>query len=281
MWSRHRVWRNPMATERRPIAEEGMESSRTARTKLRHGRGDLVRDTEIERLRGRLIAVEREKASIEAFAAVAAHELLQPLILTEACAEIVGERLDGPEHEDSRQELSILAHSARRTRLLVETILTRARVDGSIVDRRPVDLNAVVRNSLAPLESEFHLRRAIIEVTELPTVNGDEPLIASIYTNLLINGLKFSPRESTIIRVGCNGTEGETELFVESNAPTIPAEDRTLIFEAYHRGRNERRVRGIGLGLAICKAMVEHHGGRIWVAPGADGGNRFSFTLPD
>jgi light-regulated signal transduction histidine kinase (bacteriophytochrome) len=240
-----------------------------------------VGEVEVERLRARIVALEHEKESLEAFAAVAAHELLEPLILTESYAVLVSERLGGSGHEQSRDDLANLSCSARRMRLLVETLLVDARTGTTAIDRHPVDLNKVVRGSLAPLQSEVRERNATVEIDDLPVVRGEETLIASIYTNLLINGLKFSPRDKTVIRVGFVSSQADDpELFVESNAPTISAKDRGRIFEPFKRGRDERRTRGVGLGLAICRSMVERHGGRIWVGPGAAGGNRFSFTLP-
>ena len=95
-----------------------------------------------------------------------------------------------------------------------------------------------------------------------------------------MNALKYSPRHGAAISVQASLEAPAWHFSVQSEGPTIPPEDRQRIFEPYQRGRGERRARGAGLGLAICRRIVERHGGRIGVAPVASGGNRFFFTLP-
>jgi chemotaxis family two-component system sensor kinase Cph1 len=241
----------------------------------------MMHKREIERLSAQVQKLEREKASVEAFAAVAAHELLEPLILTESYVALVNERLEDEAHAETRRDLDALARSARRGRLLVETMLYDARSSGRELVRRPVDLNAVVRDSLALLRPEIDASQALIEVEDLPEVSGDETLIAGVYKNLVLNALKYSARSGRSIRIGASSNGRDPVLFVESDGPPIPEEDRERIFEPFHRGQGERRTRGTGLGLAISRTIVERHGGRIGVEPGEETGNRFYFTLPD
>ena len=240
----------------------------------------VMHKREIDRLSARVQTLEREKASVEAFAAVAAHELLEPLILTESYVTLLNERLEDAEHEETRRDLDALARSARRGRLLVETMLYDARNSSRGVDRRPVDLNGVVRDALRLLKPEIEACRAEVELDDLPEVSGDEAMISGVYKNLLLNALKYSPRMGSSIRIGASRNGGDPSLFVESEGPQIPPEDRERIFEPFNRGHGERRAKGTGLGLAICRDIVHRHGGSIGVAPVEPSGNRFFFTLP-
>jgi signal transduction histidine kinase len=119
-----------------------------------------------------------------------------------------------------------------------------------------------------------------VKVVTLPVVRGNESLLRGLFANLLLNGLKYSSRNQPQLSVEVS-REGDFWRFsVLSQGPTIPVEDRERIFEPYQRGRGERRARGTGLGLTICRRIVERHGGEIGVAPAVGGGNRFHFTLP-
>jgi hypothetical protein len=164
-------------------------------------------------------------------------------------------------------------------RLLVESLLLDAAADARPIEKPHVDLNVIVEESIRLVRADVLGQDARIEVEDLPHVRGDPPLITSLYTNLLMNALKYGPREGTAIRVGRGAADDEQELFVESNSPTIPVDEREQIFEPYQRGRHERRARGAGLGLSICRGIVRRHGGRIWVRPAEPEGNRFCFTL--
>jgi signal transduction histidine kinase len=243
-------------------------------------RSVLMLEREVETLSARVEQLEREKAAVEAFAAVAAHELVEPLVMTEAYATMVSDRLDQDEHADSRRDLDALSRGAARMRLLVETLLHDARSSGREVKREPVDLDRLVGDCLALLAPEVAARGAQVELDPLPIVEGEEALLSGLFANLLINALKYSPRNATAINVRVH-REPEAWLFeVASEGPTIPLEDRERIFEPFHRGTGERRARGAGLGLATCRRIVERHGGKIGVRPANGSGNVFHFTLP-
>jgi signal transduction histidine kinase len=241
---------------------------------------DAGAEDDCQWLRARIAVLEREKAEVEAFAAVAAHELLAPLVMTEACAVMVSERLHGQAHAQSRRDLDALGRGAARVRLLVEALLHEARCSGRRLRRRPVDLQRLVGDCVGLLAPEIASRDAQIVVEELPQVIGEQALLTGLFTNLLLNALKYSPRRAGVIRIRATREATAWRVVVESEGPTIPEQDRRRIFEPFHRGRGERRARGTGLGLAICRRIVDRHGGEIGVVPASSGGNRFFFTLP-
>ena len=237
-------------------------------------------DLENERLSARVEQLNREKAALEAFAAAAAHELVEPLVVAEAYASMVSERLDDDDHAESRRDLAALGRTASRARMLIEALLQEARATDKETRLTTVDLHSVVAGCLETLAPEIAARHARMTVGELPTVVGSEPLLQGLFANLLLNGLKYSRRHRPEIIVEAVRELRGWEISVTSEGPIIPVEDRERIFEAYQRGRGERRARGAGLGLTICRRIVERHGGRIGVVPATGGGNRFFFTLP-
>jgi signal transduction histidine kinase len=253
---------------------------RTGRQGRDRIRSERVLEREVERLSARVAQLEREKAGVEAFAAVAAHELVEPLVMTEAYASIVSDRLSSAEHADSRRDLHALGRGAARMRLLAESLLREARSVGRELQLERVDVGEVVHDCLALLKPEVRSRNAHVRVSELPDALAEEALLAGVFTNLLVNALKYSPRNGATIRIGGGRESGRCRYFVDSEGPPIPVADRTRIFEVYQRGRGERRAAGAGLGLAICRRIVERHGGEIGVVPLNGSGNRFEFTLP-
>jgi signal transduction histidine kinase len=263
------------------FADARAAGSRVPRRQAHHSpRSAAMLEREVQTLSARVEQLEREKAAVEAFAAVAAHELVEPLVMTEAYATMVSDRLDADLHADSRRDLDALSRGAARMRLLIETLLHDARSAGREIKRDPVDLNRIVRECLALLAPEIGARGADVEVESLPTVEGEEALLSGLLGNLLINALKYSPRQSPSIRVRARRDGEAWRIDVESSGPTIPVEDRERIFEPFHRGTGERRARGAGLGLATCKRIVERHGGTIAVRAANGSGNVFHFTLP-
>ncbi len=263
------------------VDARGAEGARRHRRLTEHSkRSLLMHEREVKFLSERIEQLEREKAAVEAFAAVAAHELVEPLVMTEAYATMVSERLDAEEHADSRRDLGALSRGAARMRLLVETLLHDACSSGRELHREPVDLNRVVDECLALLSPDVSARGLRVDVEPLPTVDGEEALLSGLFSNLLVNALKYSPRNATAIGVRALREPGVWRFEIESEGPTIPSEDRERIFEPFSRGTGERRARGAGLGLATCRRIVERHGGEIDVRPANGSGNVFQFTLP-
>lgn len=249
----------------------GVHLSRPAPTSLRQ---------ENERLAARVAQLEAEKEELERVAAIAAHEMLEPLLVTEAYAGIISERLEDSD-EESLSAARRISSSAARARLLVETLLHDARS----ADRKPVheevDLGHELSKCIDLLAPEIESRGATISVGDLPRVTGEAILLNAVLGNLLVNALKYGSRRDTLIRVDAHRRADSWAISVCSGGPTIPVEQRERIFDLFSRARDERRARGNGLGLAICRRIVERHGGEIGVTAANGSGNRFFFTLPD
>jgi signal transduction histidine kinase len=116
----------------------------------------------------------------------------------------------------------------------------------------------------------------------MPVVPADEALLTGVFGNLLSNALQYGPREGGEIQISAERSEAGWTFSIESPGPPIPESDRQRIFEPWQRGWGERRAKGVGLGLAIVRQVVERHGGQVGVtSPTNAAANRFFFTLPN
>jgi signal transduction histidine kinase len=253
---------------------EGLRFSRSGRGGATASRDDA------DALAVQLAELREDYARLEAFAAMAAHELSEPLVTTEAYATQLCERLGARVDAESRRDLAVLARSSARLRLVVETLLHEARSAHYPLRRRPVALDQVLDDCLSLLGHEIRVRQARLLVRPLPTVRGDASMLGIVLKNLLSNALRYGPRQGGVIRTDAARMKGGWRISLVSEGKPIPQADRERVFAPFERGKGERRAVGTGLGLAISRTIVERHGGEITVEP-CPQGNCFSFTIPD
>jgi signal transduction histidine kinase len=241
---------------------------------------ELDAGEQIEELRARVDELEQERDGLRDFAARAAHELVAPLVMTEAYGAMIAARLDPGQHGDLLHDVDAIGRVSAQARRLVEALLAEAAFGDRPVGRERVSLSSLLADVQRVLGPEIAARGARVDAGELPEVLGEATLLSSVFMNLLVNALRYGPREGMSIRVAAS-REGDDcwRVCVDSDGPPISEGDCERIFAPYRRGQHERRIRGAGLGLAICRRIVERHGGQIGVIPLADG-NRFWFTLP-
>lgn len=238
-----------------------------------------------ERLRDAGAELERSNAALAEFAHVVSHELCQPLATASLFAETLGSRngsRNGDAHRRATDDPVLVEHLREvldEMQNRIQALLTFAEVHAAPAPHEPLDCNALVRGVLGTLEASVAATGAAIRVGPLPTVVGDGDQLTLLFENLLSNAMRF----------GSNGTPPEVEVSaarenggwrftVADRGAGVAPRDAARIFDLFGRASGETRP-GTGIGLAVCKTVVELHGGRIWVEPRSGAGSAFQFTL--
>lgn len=214
------------------------------------------------------------------FVAAVSHELRTPLALISGYAQtLLHIELDA---DRQRHYLGQIMSTTDRLSALVDQILEVVRIDsdGLRLDRRPVSVASIVRREVQDLhDGELGQRLRLDLPSDLPAVEADEAHIGQVVDNLVSNAFKYSLGSTITIRGRARG--GEVAVSVLDDGPGIPSDERDLVFERFFRGRAvaQSRTPGSGLGLFLCRRIVEAHGGRIWLDP-VPNGTSISFSLP-
>ena len=187
-----------------------------------------------------------------------------------------GDRLD----EDANQYIGYMVEGTRRLEALIQDMLTFSRIANvENVPRTEVSLDAVVEWALENLQIAIQNSGAVVEVGSLGTVTGNQVQLLQLFQNLIGNAIKYrKPDEAPKIRIQADRRNGAVTVAVEDNGIGIEPEYHDRIFGIFKR--LSRDTQGTGIGLAICKKIVEKHGGRIWLQSALGVGSTFSVVLP-
>jgi PAS domain S-box-containing protein len=224
--------------------------------------------------------LERSNAELDQFAYVASHDLKEPLILVSAYARMLEERHAEGLDEEGRRFLSHIREEGARMKTMVDDLLDYSRLETRAEPEVQVDLNDCVDAALRRLAPLIEETAAAVEVERpLPTVTGSASQFERLLRNLLSNAMKFHADAAPSVRVSAERNGGEWLVSVSDNGIGVQPAQAERIFEVFQRLNTQERYQGSGMGLAICKRIVERHGGRIWVAPREGGGSVFTFAL--
>jgi PAS domain S-box-containing protein len=223
-------------------------------------------------------ALQRSNADLGRFAAVASHDLAEPLVLMRSSAELLQEEAGDRLTDADRHRLDVIARNARKMQSLIDTLLSYAAVDRATVGQEPVDMERVVDDTLALLDARIAATGAVVRRGRLEAVAGDARLLGLLLQNLLSNAMKFCDGQP-LIDVSCEPAGGGRRLVVADNGVGIPAAQLRRIFVMFER-LDRSRYPGLGLGLATAQRIAELHGGTIAVTSEAGAGSRFEVTLP-
>ncbi len=221
----------------------------------------------------------RSNADLEQFAYVASHDLQEPLRMVVSYLQLIARRYQGQLDEDADEFIGYAVDGAKRMQSLIRDLLSYSRVGTRGHAFRVTDCNEVVQQAVANLQSAIATRQAQIMIEPLPILVADATQLVQLFQNLISNAIKFS-HEQPQIRISAQPTDTGYEFQVEDNGIGIHPEYRDRIFLIFQRLHPRTEYPGTGIGLALCKKIVERHQGRIWVESEPGVGTVFHFTLP-
>jgi len=222
----------------------------------------------------------RSNAELEQFAYVASHDLQEPLRKVASFCQALQTRYHGQLDERADQYIDFAVDGAKRMQKLINDLLAFSRVGRGEHERRPVELSSALAGAESALEDALHDADARITAGTLPAVMGDATLLCSVFQNLIANALKFRGPEPPQVRIAAERNGGDWLISCEDNGIGIDAEYAERIFLIFQRLHTREAYAGSGIGLALCRKIVEYHGGHIWLDTHYTHGARFCFTLP-
>jgi PAS domain S-box-containing protein len=232
------------------------------------------------RLARALASLEAANEALTEFASVAAHDLAAPLRSVSGFAQLLQDRFGEQLPEEARTWVDYILDEAERMREFIDELLAYARA-GAPTDVVEVPLTDLAHEAKDRLAAQIELTGARLLIEELPVVVGDRQRLAQVLQNLLSNSLKFrAPDRTPEVRVSADDDVGGWVVTVADNGIGVPDSEVARIFAPFSRGEVGGTQPGHGLGLTICRRVIERHGGRIWVERSALGGSAFRFSLP-
>ncbi|MGP4000161.1 sensor histidine kinase [Streptomyces sp. 8N706] len=258
---------------RRRVVEE-LATSRAQQKQLARQAADLDAQT---------VELRRSNAELEQFAYVASHDLQEPLRKVASFCQLIEKRYGDKLDERGGQYIAFAVDGAKRMQILINDLLTFSRVGRLNDARETLGLDAALDEGLANISASVEESGAAVERPgTLPELTGDPTLLAMLWQNLVGNAIKFRhPDRAPRVRITCEPGEkdGTWQFAVADNGIGIPEEFAEKVFVIFQRLHGRDTYSGTGIGLALCKKIVEYHGGHIWVDTSADQGTRVCFTL--
>lgn len=234
-------------------------------------------DTERQEQEARL---HQSNEALRQFSAIVSHDLQAPLRHINMFSDMLKSRVGEGDPQAAGYAASIMA-SVERMQRLIRSLIAYTQVAYASVKHDDVDLSRVVADAQALLAADIEAAGAEIRVAGLPTVVGDAELLVRLFQNLIGNAVKYRGEDPLVVTIRARPAGRFWELAVEDNGIGIDGAYADRIFEIFRRlHRDESRYPGLGLGLALCRRIVESHGGEIWLDKQWSGGARFILTLP-
>lgn len=223
----------------------------------------------------------RSNAELQQFAYIASHDLQEPLRMVTSYLQLFARRYQNQLDSNADEFIAYAVDGATRMQSLINDLLAYSRVGTRIAPFEAVDCNLVVQQVIRNLEVAIAESQATITCDPLPVVIGDKTQLTQVFQNLISNAIKFRGAELPQVYIAADRQNREWCFSVRDNGIGIEPEYADRIFVIFQRLHNRTEYPGTGIGLAICKKIVERHGGQIWIQSELGQGATFYFTIPE
>lgn len=248
--------------------------------------GRRIRRSEIERmhaereLRETTNELARSNADLKQFAYAASHDLQEPLRTIAGFVKLLEKRYKGRLDADADDYISYTVEGVRRMQALIKDLLEYSLIETKNGGMKPADVTKIVEHSVSNLRRLLDESGAVVTHDNLPTVTADETQLVSLFQNLIDNAVKFRSSDTPRIDISAERKRDGWVFYVKDNGIGIDPRHAERIFVIFQRLHGMQEYHGTGIGLAICKKIVERHGGRLWVNSEPGKGSTFCFTIP-
>lgn len=228
-----------------------------------------------------VVELKRSNAELEQFAYVASHDLQEPLRMVASYTQLLAKRYKGRLDPDADEFIGYAVDGATRMQRLIQDLLAYSRVTTQGRNLEQVDCAVLLDDVLDNMRFAIDESRAVVTRGTLPVVMADGAQLGPLLQNLIGNAIKFRGEEPPHVQVSAERRTNEWLFSVRDNGIGIDPQYAERIFVLFQRLHNKEEYPGTGIGLAVCKKIIERHGGRMWVESQSGKGATFYFTLPD
>lgn len=247
-----------------------------------HGIGidiTTLKETE-QRVREYAARLEQTNRELEQFAYVASHDLQEPLRTILSYSDLISSELAGTDNSELGGYFKRIREAGKRMKSLIQALLEFSRLGRATLPVQELPLAETVQEALSNLAGSISENQAVVSVDDLPKVKVVRPYLVLLFQNLIGNALKFRGEDPPKVRISATAGKEEWTISVADNGMGIEPQHFQRIFEIFQRLHTQARYSGTGVGLSICKKIVDFHGGNIWVESQPGKGSTFKFTLP-
>ncbi|MBV9301852.1 MAG: CHASE3 domain-containing protein [Acidobacteriaceae bacterium] len=238
-------------------------------------------ETRTAELEQRSAELQRSNADLEQFAYVASHDLQEPLRMVASYLELLVRRYKGRLDSNADEYIEFAVDGARRMQELINDLLAYSRAGTERIEKRPASFRDIVERALANLDLAIRESSAVVRYGDLPVIQADEIKLTLVVQNLIGNSIKFRKADTPPeIAVTATPRDSEWVFAIDDNGIGFEPKYADRIFQMFQRLHGVNNYTGNGIGLAICRRIIEHHGGRLWAESEPGAGSTFFFTLP-